>query len=104
MPKSLIITLVIAVLLATGLYYRNAAAPESASTQEPARVSGVNLNALDPATRPQDDFYRYVNGGWLDRTEIPGDESNYGSFSQLADKAREQRRQRRQLNQLPAAM
>ncbi len=87
MPKSLIITLVIAVLLATGLYYRNAAAPESASTQEPARVSGVNLNALDPATRPQDDFYQFANGGWLDSTEIPEMYSGYTVYHQVREEA-----------------
>jgi putative endopeptidase len=87
MPKSLIITLVITVLLAAGLYYRNAADPQSASTQEPARISGVNLNALDPATRPQDDFYQFANGGWLDSTEIPEMYSGYTVYHQVREEA-----------------
>ena len=37
--------------------------------------------------RPQDDLYRFVNGAWLARTEIPADKSNYGSFTMLADGA-----------------
>ncbi|MFK8016398.1 MAG: M13 family metallopeptidase [Gammaproteobacteria bacterium] len=56
------------------------------------KALGFDPANLDTSVRPQDDFYRYVNGGWLARTEIPGDESNYGSFSVLADAAREQLR------------
>ena len=35
--------------------------------------------------RAQDDFYYHVNGEWLEATKIPGDKSNYGSFTQLYD-------------------
>ncbi len=40
---------------------------------------------FDKSIRPQDDLFRYVNGTWLKKTEIPSDKSNYGSFSVLAD-------------------
>lgn len=50
-------------------------------------VSGIDTSGFDTSVRPQDDFFRYVNGGWIDRTDIPADKSNYGSFNQLADKA-----------------
>src|SRR6185312_2610519 len=33
--------------------------------------------------RPADDFYRYVNGGWLANNPIPPDESRWGSFYTL---------------------
>jgi len=33
------------------------------------------------------DFFRYVNGVWLDTFEIPADRTNYGSFTVLADRA-----------------
>ncbi len=32
---------------------------------------------------PGDDFNRYVNGVWLDNTEIPADLARYGMFDQL---------------------
>lgn len=51
------------------------------------RISGIDVTGFDTSVRPQDDFFRYVNGGWLDRTEIPADKSNYGSFNLLSDKA-----------------
>ena len=35
--------------------------------------------------RPQDDFYRYVNGTWLKTTKIPADKPDYGSFAKLSD-------------------
>jgi putative endopeptidase len=35
---------------------------------------GLDLTAQDAKTRPQDDFFRYVNGAWLDRTPIPADQ------------------------------
>lgn len=52
-----------------------------------ALTSGIDLQNLDLSVRPQDDFYRFVDGNWLKRTEIPADKSNYGSFTQLADDA-----------------
>ncbi len=64
-------------------------------TNEPGKMSkdtarlGFDPANFDTSVRPQDDFYRFVNGGWLDKTEIPADESNYGSFTQLADEARD---------------
>jgi predicted metalloendopeptidase len=57
----------------------------SASSAAAVRPSGVMLANLDRAVRPQDDFYRHVNGAWLAGTEIPADKSNYGTFTKLAD-------------------
>jgi len=52
-----------------------------------ATTSGVRLQNFDRKVRPQDDFYRYVNGAWLATTEIPADKSNYGLFAMLDDQA-----------------
>lgn len=52
-------------------------------------VSGIDTTAIDHSVRPQDDFFRFVNGHWLDRTEIPADESRFGAFTELADEARD---------------
>ncbi len=51
---------------------------------------GIDPTTFDTNVRPQDDLYRAVNGTWLDNTEIPGDKSNYGSFSVLQDDAERQ--------------
>ena len=46
---------------------------------------GVDLTAMDRTVQPGDDFYRYVNGGWMARTEIPADRSSWGGFGILRD-------------------
>jgi putative endopeptidase len=48
--------------------------------------SGLDLDLLDRAVRPQDDLYRFANGGWLDRARIPGDRVTHGTFAELSDK------------------
>ncbi|MGH6888770.1 MAG: M13 family metallopeptidase [Rhizomicrobium sp.] len=34
---------------------------------------GFDASGVDPHVRPGDDFFRYANGAWLDRTTIPTD-------------------------------
>lgn len=36
-----------------------------------AQKSGVDTSAFDRTVRPQDDFYTYVNGRWIQRVRIP---------------------------------
>ncbi|WP_136669099.1 M13 family metallopeptidase [Flavobacterium sp. H122] len=44
---------------------------------------GINLNFMDKSVKPGDDFFRYVNGTWFDKTEIPSDKTRWGSFDEL---------------------
>ncbi len=55
-------------------------------------MSGIETQYFDPATRPQDDFYQYVNGKWLAVTTIPPDKSGYGPAYALIDQAQEELR------------
>ena len=48
---------------------------------------GIDASAQDKSVRPQDDFYRFINGGWLNTTEIPADKPLYGAFIELRDKS-----------------
>lgn len=57
------------------------------TTDATGLTSGIDLDALDPATRPQDDLYRHVNGRWIDSHEIPADRAMDGAFRDLYDKA-----------------
>src|SRR5690349_4897207 len=45
---------------------------------------GINTVLLDTTIDPAEDFYSFVNGGWMDTTEIPEDRSSWGSFHELA--------------------
>lgn len=53
----------------------------------------LDPNAMDTSVRPQDDFYRYANGTWLDTYQIPNDLTAYGSFVALRDLSEERCRE-----------
>ena len=63
-----------------------AAAP--AGAQDGVRALGIDTTNFDRSVRPQDDFFRFVNGGWIQRTEIPQDASSWGAFNELREKSR----------------
>jgi putative endopeptidase len=44
---------------------------------------GINLDLMDKSVKPGDDFFRYVNGSWFDKTDIPADRTRWGSFDEL---------------------
>nr|WP_233262286.1 M13 family metallopeptidase [Vitiosangium sp. GDMCC 1.1324] len=48
---------------------------------------GVDTAGMDLSVAPGDSFFRFVNGTWLDKTEIPADRSSYGMFTRLAEEA-----------------
>ncbi|HEX5435879.1 MAG TPA: M13 family metallopeptidase [Gemmatimonadaceae bacterium] len=50
--------------------------------------SGIDTTHFDHSVRPQDDFFRYVNGGWLKKTQIPADASSWGAFQELSENSR----------------
>lgn len=72
---------------------KEAAAPDAESAKaemttasEPVLGTfGIDMAAMNMAVKPGDNFFEYVNGTWLDTTEIPADKSNYGAFTMLRD-------------------
>ena len=44
---------------------------------------GYDTKTIDKNVRPQDDFYRYANGGWLKKNKVPPAESRWGTFIML---------------------
>jgi predicted metalloendopeptidase len=64
----------------------------AAAPRQGSPVSGLDLDSFDRTIRPQDDLYRFVNGGWVDRTTVPPDRVSYGTFPELADRAEHQLR------------
>ncbi len=60
----------------------------AALTDAPEQIPfDLDRSSLDQSVRPQDDLYRYVNGDWLARTEIPPDRVTYGAFTELTERA-----------------
>src|SRR3990170_907536 len=54
------------------------------SEEKPTGI-GINLENIDSAVRPQDDFFKFVNGGWIAKAEIPPDQGRWGSFNELRE-------------------
>jgi putative endopeptidase len=52
--------------------------------------SGIELANMDTSVVPQQDFFHYVNGSWMEKTEIPGDKARWGSFDELRENAEKQ--------------
>ena len=69
---------VIPALIATSVVQ----AQDNTAKKEP----GINVNFMDTKVKPTDDFFRYVNGTWLDNTQIPNDKTRWGSFDELRQK------------------
>ncbi|MYM33116.1 M13 family peptidase [Duganella sp. FT94W] len=79
MKAHLLSALMVALLASTGVHAQQ-------------KTSGVDLRDIDPAVRPQDDFFLHLNGKWLAKTEIPADKASWGSFEKLDDDTKPQLR------------
>jgi len=86
MKKTTLATLV-ALALASNMAH--AADKGKASAKQATRAhqtaAGIDMQFIQPSVRPQDDFYQYLNGKWLQTAEIPADKSSWGAFQQLQE-------------------
>lgn len=91
LKKSLLFkSVVVALSLGISGCDRSSTNASTAVTAQAALKSGIELANLDPQIKPQDDFYRYVNGNWLKKTEIPADKPRWGAFDELRFNAEQQ--------------
>ena len=67
-------------LLLSTMLYSCKSSQEATAKKESV---GINVSYMDKSINPADDFNRYVNGTWLDKTEIPADRTRWGSFDEL---------------------
>ncbi len=63
----------------------SAAPLQTATTQPKPKFGawGVDLSAMDPTTKPGDDFFQYASGAWYAKAAIPADRGSTGSFVDL---------------------
>ena len=71
-------------------FSQQSVAPVAAGAAADARATrygawGFDLTGMDKKVRAGDDWFRFVNGAWVDRTTIPADRSSYGAFAVLRD-------------------
>jgi len=55
--------------------------PQIAQNQPP-----LDPKNMDTSVKPGDDFFRYANGAWIKRTEIPPEYSRWGAFNELIER------------------
>ena len=69
-------------------------APAPAPERPKAQVGtfGFDVSGMDTSVAAGEDFFRYANGKWADRTEIPADRSNITSFAAIAETAAQRTR------------
>ena len=48
--------------------------------------NGIDTKLMDRSVLPGDDFFRFVNGTWVDKTQMPADRTRWGSFDELRQK------------------
>jgi len=54
-----------------------------------APAPALDTTYFDRSVRPQDDFFRFVNGGWLAKVTIPDDAVRWGAADELGEHSRE---------------
>ena len=85
--------LALAVLVALSACDRGASTDSATTTTPPAAqasgasTSGIDLDGIDKAVQPGDDFDEYANGAWAKTTEIPADRTGTGTFVKVLDLA-----------------
>jgi putative endopeptidase len=68
----------IAICTSTGLLAQKPAPPSATIQPKHFGTWGVDLTGMDRSVNPGDDFDRYVNGAWADKTPIPADQPSAG--------------------------
>ncbi|MCT4629549.1 M13 family metallopeptidase [Winogradskyella sp.] len=60
---------------------------DTASAEE--KIPGIILENMDTSVSPKEDFYKYVNGKWVETNTIPDDETRWGGFGVLRKSTRD---------------
>ena len=77
---------------ACGIELMFAAADAPAGGEAPVSLAaprygtwGFDLSGMDRSVKPGDDFFKFANGKWDERTVIPSDRTRYGNFNKLRE-------------------
>ena len=78
MKRHLLSTLTLSLMAA---FATAADLPKAAAPGAP--TSGIDVQNIDPAVRPQDDMFAHLNGNWIKKVDIPAERSSWGTFAIL---------------------
>jgi len=53
---------------------------DNTKNKEEKMTKAIDIATMDLDVKPGDDFFRYVNGGWMKNNPIPPEYSQYGAF------------------------
>ena len=68
-------------------FFAAACSPAPRAAQPaPRAASTIDLSALDRSVAPGDDFFAWANGTWMKTTEIPADQSSWGSGGEMTER------------------
>lgn len=72
-------------LLLTGIHSAQAGDPVAGDEEQSAHLGdwGIETRHISDSVTPGDDFFTWVNAGWLESTEIPDGFSRFGAFNEL---------------------
>lgn len=77
-------------VLAVPLATTQLAAQAAAAGKAAIGAWGVDLAGGDASVKPGDDFFTYASGKWYEKTQIPADRPNTGTFYDLREATQEQ--------------
>ncbi|MHB1204050.1 MAG: M13 family metallopeptidase [Rhodospirillaceae bacterium] len=83
LTRTRLLAAAVALFSAHAAYGQDTTLRESSPGKPAIGAWGVDLALMDKSVAPGDNFFRYVNGGWLKTAEIPPDRSRTGSFDNL---------------------
>jgi len=90
MTRSIPAALLVSLVISAGCGRDQTARPATAAAPV---VHDVDRAGMDTSVAPGDDFFRYANGAWLKKTDIPPDRPGYGIWSTLFDRAQQRTRE-----------
>lgn len=62
----------------------------TACSKKVTQTTGIDLTNLDTTAIPQNDFYQFACGGWMEKHPLTAEYSRFGSFDKLAEDNRKQ--------------
>ena len=76
--------------LALGMMLSIISCNNNSNMKKETIVPAIDLTNMDLGVNPGDDFFKYVNGTWMNNNEIPPEYSQYGAFTILYENNQKQ--------------